>query len=853
MVEIIERGNLTIRGMSAEEREELKELSTFKNPKYGQALRFSKKKVVYVPKTIEYFNEYSERDENGVRRKVMQVPIGMLDLFDLSESAEVILKDERVLVEQSYPKFLFDLRNDQESAFKDYIADPFKNVVQLRTGKGKTILALYIAQYLKQRTLVLVHKDDLVTGWKKDINDVFGGKADVGLVKAKSDKIGKHITIATVQTLAKKSDEYMERFTNQFGLVVVDECLSGDTLIVMEDGSVHPIINVNNGECVLGGEVSNKFNKECYIWELESSHAILKGSRTHPTWCVKKSKDGHTQYTEKDFVVKFLGDLTSDYMIPIRINIPHTQTNDTSIYLARFIALIQCDGHLDSNSRRVKVNVQKDRRFYYEVMENGCNEFCAELKYSHDVRENITYWTNDNKVRLYLEDIIPSGKKSDSIEVPFFMYSAPIDSVKAYIETCFNCEGDLSLGSSNRINFSTCSESFAQGLSLLLKKFGILCNIQHIRRSGNHHDMYRLSVCGVFFNKFMDTFKLLDRKMTTNRNKANKNKNRFVGDYYLSDVKSSTCCGYKDTVYDFTVDDEAHSFVANGVYTHNCHHIGANTFNIIDKFNSKYKLGLSATPTRTDGFTHCLNLYFGGLCHIDEFKADDEDLCKAEVIVRQGKFKFLPFVHDGLVLNYWDYGKIGEKDEYYTDIPFKKRPRLSFMEIDNMVVTDNHTKIQICKDIISEYKQGHNIIVFFTQKEHIRLYHSYLKRYIPDEKMQMFYGDNNEKSEVIMSRAESGQCTVTLATYSKATEGTNVKSWEVGILASSLNNDKNIKQCIGRLLRKKEGKLNPVRIYDYQFKEAYALNRHYLSRKKVYDEFEFNITGDVSNDRQLNI
>ena len=507
MVEIIERGNLTIRGMSAEEREELKELSTFKNPKYGQALRFSKKKVVYVPKTIEYFNEYSERDENGVRRKVMQVPIGMLDLFDLSESTEVILRDERVLVEQSYPKFLFDLRNDQDSAFKDYIDDPFKNVVQLRTGKGKTILALYIAQYLKQRTLVLVHKDDLVTGWKKDIHDVFGGKAEVGLVKAKSDKIGKHITIATVQTLAKKSDEYMEKFTNQFGLVVCDEC----------------------------------------------------------------------------------------------------------------------------------------------------------------------------------------------------------------------------------------------------------------------------------------------------------------------------------------------------------HHIGANTFNIIDKFNSKYKLGLSATPTRTDGLTHCLNLYFGGLCHIDEFKADDEDLCKAEVIVRQGKFKFLPFVHDGLVLNYWDYGKIGEKDEYYTDIPFKKRPRLSFMEIDNMVVTDNHTKIQICKDIISEYKQGHNIIVFFTQKEHIRLYHSYLKRYIPDEKMQMFYGDNNEKSEVIMSRAESGQCTVTLATYSKATEGTNVKSWEVGILASSLNNDKNIKQCIGRLLRKKEGKLNPVRIYDYQFKEAYALDRHYLSRKKVYDEFEFNITGDVSIGRQLNI
>lgn len=507
MIEIIERGNLTIRGLSAEDREELRMRSTFSNPKYKAAYRFSKKKVIYIPKTIEYFNEYSERNENGVRSKVIQVPIGMLNLFDLSESTDVILRDERVSVEQSYPKFLFDLRNDQKSAFQDYIDNPLKNVVQLRTGKGKTILALYIAQYLKQRTLVLVHKDDLVTGWKKDIHDVFGGKADVGLVKAKSDRIGKHITISTVQTLAKKSDEYMKKFTNQFGLVVVDEC----------------------------------------------------------------------------------------------------------------------------------------------------------------------------------------------------------------------------------------------------------------------------------------------------------------------------------------------------------HHIASTTFNIIDKFNSKYKLGLSATPKRSDGLTHCLDLYLGGLCHVDEFKADDEDLCKAEVIVRQGKFKYLPFVHDGVILNYWDYGRIGVKDEYYTDIPYRDRPRLSFTDVDNLTVTDNMTKIQICKDIISEYKQGHNIIVFFTQKEHIRIYYSYLKRYIPAGKIQMFYGDNNEKSEVIMERAESGQCTVTLATYSKATEGTNVKSWEVGVLASSLNDEKNIKQCIGRLLRKKEGKLNPVRIYDYQFRDVYPLFRHYEKRKKVYREFQFKVTGDKSVGRQLNI
>ena len=135
------------------------------------------------------------------------------------------------------------------------------------------------------------------------------------------------------------------------------------------------------------------------------------------------------------------------------------------------------------------------------------------------------------------------------------------------------------------------------------------------------------------------------------------------------------------------------------------------------------------------------------------------------------------------------------------------------------------------------------------------MYYNYLKRFIPKEKIQTFYGDNKESSELIMSRAESGQCTVTLATYSKATEGTNVKSWEVGFLVSSISSDKNIKQCIGRILRKKEGKLNPVRLYDYQYYDVYSYDKHFGARMNVYREFKFPINGEVMTKykRKLNV
>ena len=90
-----------------------------------------------------------------------------------------------------------------------------------------------------------------------------------------------------------------------------------------------------------------------------------------------------------------------------------------------------------------------------------------------------------------------------------------------------------------------------------------------------------------------------------------------------------------------------------------------------------------------------------------------------------------------------------------------------------------------------------------------------------------------------MQRAESREVLITLATYAKATEGTNVKSWEVEFLVSSMNNEKNVEQATGRIRRSKEGKLNPVLVYDYVSEEAYSLSHHYNTRRKVYKRLNY--------------
>ena len=274
-----------------------------------------------------------------------------------------------------------------------------------------------------------------------------------------------------------------------------------------------------------------------------------------------------------------------------------------------------------------------------------------------------------------------------------------------------------------------------------------------------------------------------------------------------------------------------------------CHHVGLNIFNIIDKFNSKYKLGLSATPKRSDGLDFVFDIYFGGICYKHIITEDDEDICGCEVRVLDSNHKYNPFVFENQIFNYHDFEpeELPDNVLFLKDIPHEERPRTPFLTIDNDVVKSPKTKIMVCKKIIEHYKQGHSIIALFTQKEHINLYYRHLCRYIPKDQIILYYGDSKEKSEVMMKKAEDKEVLVTLATYAKATEGTNVKSWEVEFLVSSLNNAKNVEQATGRVRRRKEGKLNPVIIYDVRYSECYSLSSHYETRRTVYRKLKYNI------------
>ena len=851
-MQIIISNNQLIEGLNLEQKNKIKDALTFDNPKYKQAKRYGRSKYISIPPYLTYYKD--------IDSTTLEVPFG----YDVSKicGSNLDYFENLNKVNVDYPDIKISLREDQQKAMQGFLSfkrplikENHYGIIQLPTGKGKTILAIFMAHYFGQKTLILVHKDDLVVGWKADISKCFDNKVKVGLIKAKSRTVGEQFTIATVQTLSKMSEEELSNYTNQFGMIIQDECLTGDTLVVKKDGSVVEIPYIYNNCNVIGGKVSHFFSRESRIYQLNCRHAIIKGSPTHKTWCVRNKKDSYYNYGIGDFEVKKIEDLNSDYLVPVIYKIPHTTRNNVQPYYAKFCAMIMCDGHLDKlPSRRIKVNVTKDRRYYRSIFEEFCDNTPYTFKHSLDCRRNLTLWCNDESLKNDLITTwgIDCGKKSSTIKVPEFMYSAPLDTIKAFIETCFNCEGDLSIESQTcRYNFNTCSYQFAQGLSMLLKKFGILCNILVVKgKKENHNDIYRLSVGGYFFNVFSDTFTLIPRKTTTRRNSQNSKTNKFLGDFYLSPVKSVEDLDYEDTVYDFEV-SKTNTFIANGLVTHNCHHVGANSFNIVDKFNCYYKIGLSATPTRTDGLNQCFDLFFGGVVYRHQYSKDDKDILPVEVRVKETKAKYRPFVirnsqgeyATDQFFNVYDY-KVEDLPSDFRPVDtfdYKDRPRVPHLVTDNAVVLDRRYKIMVCKDIINEVKQGHSCLVLFTQKEHINKYYNYLCRYIPESSIIKYYGDSKDKSEVLLKKAESKEALITLGTLAKATEGTNVKSWEVLFLVSSMNNEKNVEQATGRIRRSKEGKLNPVIVYDYKHPYVYGIQSHFNTRLSVYKKLKYDV------------
>lgn len=264
------------------------------------------------------------------------------------------------------------------------------------------------------------------------------------------------------------------------------------------------------------------------------------------------------------------------------------------------------------------------------------------------------------------------------------------------------------------------------------------------------------------------------------------------------------------------------------------HHSVAKIYSLIEYFPARFKIGLTATAMRNDGLVKVLNLFFGEVAYEFQDTGDDEDILPVTVKIQNAPTVFEP-----------------EREFKYN--ARKKRPEpvpIPISTIRKATSYDDGFNRMLVRDIIAEYKQKKSCIVFTHEKEHCRIIQDLLvERGVPLEHTQLYYGDSKERKDTMKKKAENKTVYVTIATYSIATEGTNVKAWERGFLASTVANEKDTVQAIGRIRRTMPGKKDCL-VYDYRFPNVIIAKNHGKIRDKVYRDRGYETIGREATKRK---
>lgn len=246
-----------------------------------------------------------------------------------------------------------------------------------------------------------------------------------------------------------------------------------------------------------------------------------------------------------------------------------------------------------------------------------------------------------------------------------------------------------------------------------------------------------------------------------------------------------------------------------------CHKLGAQQFSkCLMKIQTKYMLGLSATPDRDDGLTKVFEWYIGKPIYQEKIREPD------------------PTVQVKAV---W----FSSTSPEYTELPTDWKgdtvlPRLLTQLVEFQPRTNRI--IQIILKIVEDSRR--QILVLSERKVHLEAIAAGLNTFSIQSPwtMRSGYYIGGMKQTDLDKNSEEAQ--VILATYAMASEALNIKSLNTVILASPR---KKIEQSTGRILRlRPEQRIIEPIIYDIiDSHDSYV--RQWWIRKKYYKQCNYSI------------
>jgi superfamily II DNA or RNA helicase len=240
-----------------------------------------------------------------------------------------------------------------------------------------------------------------------------------------------------------------------------------------------------------------------------------------------------------------------------------------------------------------------------------------------------------------------------------------------------------------------------------------------------------------------------------------------------------------------------------------CHRCPSRTFTeAVSSFDSKYMLGLSATPWRRDKLSQLIFWHLGDVHHeVDkEHLVDTGAVLAAEVTYRETQFRTR---HD---------------------------PINEYSKMLSELTTDTDRNILITSDVAQEALNRSGIcLVLSDRKAHCENLQTLLRHRNKIE-AELLTGDLpvNQRQEVI-EKLNAKQVKVVIATGQLVGEGFDCKELTTLFLATPISFSGRVLQYLGRVLRPAPGK-ELARVYDYVDTHVEVLKKAANSRRRVYQQ-----------------
>lgn len=184
---------------------------------------YVKKKMGRSTYQVKPFFKMIEEVENEV--VIPRGFIGRIIRFCRENNIDYDFSDERVKMKSiGFPTSIV-LREYQKPALAAAFKKDF-GVIVAPPGSGKTIIGLSIIANKLQPALIVVHRKQLADQWADRIESFLGiPKRDIGKIGQGKHTLGKHITIAMIQSLEKLVESNdSKKWLEAFGTIIVDEC-----------------------------------------------------------------------------------------------------------------------------------------------------------------------------------------------------------------------------------------------------------------------------------------------------------------------------------------------------------------------------------------------------------------------------------------------------------------------------------------------------------------------------------------------------------------------------------------------------------------------------------------------------